>query len=186
MDNKLSEICKQLDQLALDILKLCEEQVKCRVKLEEAMKPGFVHIAKSRYIMGNRTVCSLQLPTEDSAEFDALTTVVPQESITDSEHRGFKLVETPKGQDTSGKSVLRRRKEKPESDASTEAKEENVKTYVDPIKWFGVLVPQNLKMAQNCFQSVLPLVVECANVQGELQRVQMKYQKLLKEKELLS
>lgn len=42
---------------------------------------------------------------------------------------------------------------------------------VDPIKWFGFLVPNSLKQSQKCFQKAVELSVECANVQNEINGV---------------
>lgn len=39
---------------------------------------------------------------------------------------------------------------------------------VNPLKWFGVLVPQNLHKAQSIFKNSINYVVECANIQSQL------------------
>lgn len=40
---------------------------------------------------------------------------------------------------------------------------------VNPIHWFGVLVPQNLHKAKSIFQNALNFIVECANIQIQIQ-----------------
>ncbi|CAK1545694.1 unnamed protein product [Leptosia nina] len=45
---------------------------------------------------------------------------------------------------------------------------ENDKDTVNPMHWFGILVPQNLHKARNIFQNALNFVVECANIQIQL------------------
>ncbi|XP_053615999.1 coiled-coil domain-containing protein 115 [Plodia interpunctella] len=45
---------------------------------------------------------------------------------------------------------------------------ENEKNTVNPLHWFGVLVPQNLHKAQSIFQNTINFVVECVNVQLQL------------------
>lgn len=40
---------------------------------------------------------------------------------------------------------------------------------VNPIHWFGVLVPQNLHKAKSIFQNALNFIVECANIQVQIQ-----------------
>lgn len=195
MENKISEICLKLDDLALDILELSEELVGCKVKLEEAMKPGFVHIAKSRYIMGNKTVCSLQLPTEDSAEFDALVTVKREAPSNDRDSIGFHIQTVDPNSaemSSSDHKTLRKRKDT-SSEVCTDSDITDValskgspsQHYVNPLNWFGVLVPQNLKIAQTCFKTTLPLVMECAHVQSKIQGKQLEYQRLIKEKSCL-
>lgn len=46
---------------------------------------------------------------------------------------------------------------------------------VEPINWFGILVPQSLKTARDRYEKAIELVVESANVQ---QRLQKNYQLL--------
>ncbi|XP_045504112.1 coiled-coil domain-containing protein 115 [Colias croceus] len=45
---------------------------------------------------------------------------------------------------------------------------ENHSNTVNPMHWFGVLVPQNLHKAKSIFQNTLNFVVECANIQIQL------------------
>ncbi|XP_038207094.1 coiled-coil domain-containing protein 115-like [Zerene cesonia] len=45
---------------------------------------------------------------------------------------------------------------------------ENNSNTVNPMHWFGVLVPQNLHKAKSIFQNTLNFVVECANIQIQL------------------
>jgi hypothetical protein len=53
-------------------------------------------------------------------------------------------------------------------------------TATDPIKWFGYLVPQNLRRAQKGFHTALELVVQNATIQSELNATCNRYDKLLK------
>ncbi|VVD03749.1 unnamed protein product [Leptidea sinapis] len=39
---------------------------------------------------------------------------------------------------------------------------------INPMHWFGVLVPQNLHKAKDLFKNALNYVVECANIQMQL------------------
>jgi len=41
---------------------------------------------------------------------------------------------------------------------------------VDPIKWFGILVPKSLKTARDCYEKATELVVEAANVEQRLRK----------------
>lgn len=41
--------------------------------------------------------------------------------------------------------------------------------YVDPLKWFGILLPRSLQLAQQSFINSLEFVVEAANVHSKLQ-----------------
>ena len=42
----------------------------------------------------------------------------------------------------------------------------------DPLKWFGVLVPQSLRQSADRFGSAARIGVECANLQNELRGVE--------------
>ena len=71
---------------------------------------------------------------------------------------------------------LRQRKAKVEdltsefANVSVEEKKD-VQALVDPIKWFGFLVPNSLKQSQKSFSKAIELSVECANVQNEINGV---------------
>lgn len=55
----------------------------------------------------------------------------------------------------------------------------------DPLKWFGVLVPQNLRVSQKHFQESVFLVVKAVNVQAELADVSDQLQRLTEAKRKL-
>jgi len=52
----------------------------------------------------------------------------------------------------------------------------------DPIRWFGILVPRSLKLSQKKFKSCLDLVVEIANLQLEVDRLQTTFKELARKK----
>jgi len=54
----------------------------------------------------------------------------------------------------------------------------------DPIRWFGILVPRSLKLSQKKFKSCLDLVVEIANLQLEVDRLQTSFKELAKKKNI--
>ncbi|XP_013186087.2 coiled-coil domain-containing protein 115 [Amyelois transitella] len=62
---------------------------------------------------------------------------------------------------------------------------ENDKNTVNPLHWFGVLVPQNLHKAQSIFQNTINFVVECVNVQLQLYENLKTAEELKKYKSLL-
>lgn len=47
-------------------------------------------------------------------------------------------------------------------------KENDAENTSNPLRWFGILVPQNLYRAQNIFQGAVDFVVECVNVQLQI------------------
>lgn len=133
-----------LDKLILEMFSLMEQQVQCKVNLERTTNEGQLFIAKARYTQGSQTITTSQLPTENSTEFNALSKTSKQPE--DNSIQGEKFIlETTKVDKDAG--------------------------FIDPIKWFGVLVPRALHQAKESFQKSLELVVEGANIQKQLQVV---------------
>lgn len=173
------------------VLELMEEQIKCKLKLQDIMKTSCLELAKTRYIMGNHCVSYLQLPTEESAEVTAQRTVASSlETKNNVEHLVFELCTVNPEGTSLGKQEdnnLRKRAGKEEDERKEEADliykkgEENlIVTATDPIKWFGYLVPQNLRRAQKGFHTALELVVQNATIQSELNATCNRCDKLLK------
>lgn len=128
----IDKICTLLDKLTLDALSLIEEEVQTKIQIENAMCSGETHLAKSRYILGQNNVSSIQLPTENSNEFEATAVVINSGSIA----RELEVVK----------------------------QEEQI----DPVRWFGYLVPQDLYHAQSMFKQTLHWVVRAANLQTQI------------------
>lgn len=68
------ELCNNLDELSLKQVDLVDEQLVLLSKMNNLLTNGFIDMAKSRYISGERTVSITQIPGEDS-EIEAVTTV---------------------------------------------------------------------------------------------------------------
>ena len=75
MDDQLDSVCKKLDDLTILQFDLLDEQLKMISKLENVLMNGFIHLAKSRYIKGERSVSTLQIPGEES-DVQPTTTVL--------------------------------------------------------------------------------------------------------------
>lgn len=139
----LERICKVLDKLTLDSLTLMEQQVQQKLELEKCMCDGETQLAKSRYIMGRNSVSALQLPSENGPDVTASATVRREEDDNLYTDETFNLVIDRKQLETTG----------------------------SPIRWFGVLVPQNLHDAQARFKQALLWTVKVANTQNLLRTV---------------
>lgn len=130
---------KQLqDKLILELFDLIEQSVQCKRNIEITTNSGQLLLAKSRYIQGAQCAAVSKLPTENSNEFNALKRITTD--------------------DTADDPVL-------ELAAHKVAKENG---FVDPLRWFGVLVPRSLQMAQEHFNRALNYVVESANISRKL------------------
>ncbi|XP_046452294.1 coiled-coil domain-containing protein 115-like [Daphnia pulex] len=71
---QLTQVCESLDELTLKQVDLVDEQLVLMSKLSSLLTGGFIDMAKSRYISGERTVSTTQIPGEDSI-IEAVTTV---------------------------------------------------------------------------------------------------------------
>ncbi|XP_044736297.1 coiled-coil domain-containing protein 115-like [Chrysoperla carnea] len=160
----LEEINNTIDNLALDYLTLLEQNIQENVSLEQSIKDGNYHLVKARYIMGHRNVSSLQLPNEDSPDFKAMVKITENEvenSLDDKFDLEIKNNTTNNGGEGDNEDV----------------------DIVNPVKWFGVLVPQDLKHAQSKFQHASHHVKNCANIQSKIDDISDKLLFLLNVKD---
>ncbi|XP_034936359.1 coiled-coil domain-containing protein 115 [Chelonus insularis] len=141
MNVDIENVCEKLDILMLHILKLTEEKISVTLQLENQMKEGFIELAKARYIRGKESVGLIQVPQD-----------TPISSLLDLELSFNKNPSIP------------------HFDIRMKNKEENVE-HQDPIRWFGVLVPQSLKTSQKRFQESIYLSVRMANIVAELTKL---------------
>lgn len=155
---------KQLhDKVLLETLDLIEQYVACKVDIEKTMNAGQLHMAKSRYIQGGQSVAQSKLPTENSADFNALKTVRRKNA--------GQPPSPPPSPHTDDDDTLELHTHPVDRDND----------FVDPLRWFGVLVPRSLHLAQENFNRAIQLSVECANIQVKLQQA-TKYLFLLRNK----
>uniref|UniRef100_A0A0V0GCW1 Vacuolar ATPase assembly protein VMA22 n=1 Tax=Triatoma dimidiata TaxID=72491 RepID=A0A0V0GCW1_TRIDM len=177
----LEEICTELDSLSLRMLQLMKEYINVKLTIEGLIKNGSLHLAKSRYIMGNRNVSALQLPSEDSNDVIASTTVICKEMAEKGEALTLELSRLnihDNGKDDDSDALRQRNKKKEEDEKKDDTKGKKSSSR-DPLKWFGVLVPQDMKQAQSNFNWAIEYVIECANLQLEMLSVEEKYKKYL-------
>ncbi|KAK9498993.1 hypothetical protein O3M35_003518 [Rhynocoris fuscipes] len=161
------------------MLHLMKEYIDVKLNIEDVIKTGCLHLAKSRYIMGNRNVSALQLPTEDSDNITASTTIITKENN-----------DTGENLKNNDNEIRQRLKDNKPIDKDDNNSENNTttksSTIKDPLKWFGVLIPQDMRQAQSNFNKAIEYVVECANIQLEMLSIEEKYKKCLAKKNELS
>ncbi|XP_058805586.1 coiled-coil domain-containing protein 115 isoform X3 [Phymastichus coffea] len=160
-DKRLEEICESLDNLTIDSLQLMEEKILLNVQLENLLRQGHIDLAKARYIRGKESIGMLQIPSEDK------------------EAKSIFNLETT-FDESQGESI-------PHFDISLKTKsKEDDKEAQDPIKWFGLLVPQSLKSAQKHFQEAIYLTVKLANLQSQMAEISKQSESLRSLKKLAS
>ncbi|KAG5681094.1 hypothetical protein PVAND_010560 [Polypedilum vanderplanki] len=134
------EVKGLLDKIYLQTLELIEEDVSIKINIEKLTNEGTLNLAKTRYNQGSNTVSITQLPTDDDREFFALKTVERTSDI-NSNCTQFAL------------------------ECHAVDKDSN---HIDPINWFGVLIPQSLKIAREKYEKAIELSIESANVRQKI------------------
>ncbi|EZA51337.1 hypothetical protein DMN91_002329 [Ooceraea biroi] len=158
MDDDIDTLSEEIDKLILQNLDLMEEKICKNLEMEQLLKGGHIELAKTKYIRGKENISMLQVPNNEdtvTSLFDLETLEVLDDNYADRFDINLKKL--------NGK--------------ADEPK--------DPIKWFGLLVPQNLKTSQQCFQRSIYLAVSIANIQANLVSLTSKLEKLYTQKDNL-
>lgn len=133
-----------LDSLYLDMFHLIEAHTQSRIDIERTTSSGAILLARTRFQQGGQSLSTAQIPTENSAEFNALCRVVYAE-------------------DTENKII---------ADVTAERHPVDKENgYVDPLHWFSVLPPMSLRNAVEKFKKSIELIAESTNLQRELNKV---------------
>ncbi|XP_061759263.1 coiled-coil domain-containing protein 115 [Nerophis ophidion] len=180
------ECARFLDEKLLtfmDQLELLEEK---RARFNTLIEQGWFSISKSRYSMGNKHVSALQYASEivplvsvnvrtlnnDNIEFytkresqkphDESKSGTSVEDIGPQEE-GIRRRNTTKKDSSEKEAVEELSINNTSEDIPTTKSEQNLQQ--NPLKWFGILVPQSLKQAQSSFNQVIELTAEIATLQ---------------------
>lgn len=73
-EQTIKQVDDELDEICVQIIQLMDDYCSNIGRLEHCLRDGCVHLAKSRYLMGNHSVSDLQLPT--SGPYIARSTVL--------------------------------------------------------------------------------------------------------------
>ncbi|XP_073326526.1 coiled-coil domain-containing protein 115 [Pagrus major] len=185
--SELEESSSLLDEKLLrfmDQLELLEEK---RATLNSLIEQGWFSMSKARYTMGNKQVSALQYASEiephvcvhartkDNDEVEFCTEKVKQKCSNDA-GKDVKSIEDIGPQEEGVRRRIKPKKDIAEKEASEEASGEKApevppvrksdkNPQQDPLKWFGILVPQSLKQAQSSFKQVIEMSAEIATLQ---------------------
>ncbi|CAH0384019.1 unnamed protein product [Bemisia tabaci] len=178
-DPAIEDLNTELDKLGFKVLQLMNDYIKSKVQLEQTIKNGCLDLAKARYIRGGAAISSLQLPTEDSLGVKALAKVEAHHERTDG-CTSFSLLHFEP-------TISNKKSTDSETDSYTDGDKSclDSEKITDPLKWFGVLVPQNLRQAQAWFKQSIELAVDCTNIQASIQHKREEFLRLLKLKRSL-
>lgn len=146
MPKSRDEVCQLMDKLLLHSLELMEQEVRLKTTIEAVTNDGQLDLAHTRFTKGAHTVSAVQLPTEDYRDFSALNSLT--ENRDELGQVQLSLDNHPVDKETG---------------------------HIDPIRWFGILIPATLQSARTKFGRALEYVVECGNVQIQLRNVLLNY-----------
>lgn len=159
MSKNMNALSEEIDELLLRKLELMEEKVRGNVQMETLLKDGHIELAKAKYIRGKENISILQVPNNE----DTVTSLFDLETNVTNDNDDIMV----------------------SFDISLKKSSNETDEPIDPVKWFGVLVPQNLKNSQKRFQESIYLAAKIANVQAELTSVLSKLKTLHIQKDSL-
>ncbi|XP_063320920.1 coiled-coil domain-containing protein 115 isoform X2 [Pelmatolapia mariae] len=172
LDEKLLRFMEQLE--------LLEEK---RATFNSLIEQGWFSMSKARYTMGNKQVSALQYASEIEPLVCVQTRTLDNGEVVFTTERCTQTCSKESGKDQRAiedigpqeEGVRRRNRpkreiaEKEESKSTSSEKapagKRDQNPQQDPLKWFGVLVPQSLKHAQSSFKQVIELSAEIAALQ---------------------
>ncbi|KAM6930073.1 coiled-coil domain-containing protein 115 [Lycodopsis pacificus] len=206
--SELAESSVLLDEKLLrfmDQLELLEEK---RATLNSLIEQGWFSMSKARYSMGNKCVSPLQYASEieplvcvhaktlGSGEVDFCTDRVKQKccnevgkdngSIEDigPQEEGVRRRIKPK-KDMTEKEMSEETSSEKAPEVTPEVRKSDQNPQQDPLKWFGILVPQSLKHAQSSFKQVIELSAEIATLQTAVLNTRQELKHSMKDKRIL-
>lgn len=190
MEALYRSLCRELDVLLVEIVEEMEKYVSVKIDLEKAMNDGFVNIAKTRYISGSNSVTTLQLPTEFSS-IEPQATVIRNSNEQGAAIHVVNKLASDKTKNSEKEGIRKRNVVESENSQQAERSEalnsdRKMTMSADPIRLFGVLVPQSLRIAQKSFIASLDKIAAAAQVQSSLDHKLNRYSKLLATKEKLT
>ncbi|KAG8196581.1 hypothetical protein JTE90_014142 [Oedothorax gibbosus] len=190
----LKSVKKDLDNISIAILDTLQNIVLEKQYLDANLKEGYINMAKSRYLMRGQKISTLQINT--SKLVPSYKVVTNSDLVEGVEYLNYQSLELSV-QKGSGSSVKRRSTEElvdlseklektsidSNSDDSQSSKECAGPT--DPLKWFGVLVPESLRLCQSRFKQATETALKIASLQNQLKALGNEYKELKLQKQKL-
>ncbi|XP_063410238.1 coiled-coil domain-containing protein 115-like [Mytilus trossulus] len=199
----MDAVNKRLDEVLVEFFECVGELYQEQADLENIMKSGFLMMSRARYNMGAKSVGVSQYD-ENNMKASKVVLVTEKDDDDDDDDdcvdKMFELVNANSCLDESLKDPvsegLRQRKSGGKDNVETIGSENveqltqknsnNTKNYKDPIKWFGVLVPQSLRQSQAYFKQATDSVIKVSNLKSKVIHLKEQYKTLQKEKQLIT
>ncbi|XP_059911586.1 coiled-coil domain-containing protein 115 isoform X1 [Gadus macrocephalus] len=207
--SKTEETSLLLDEQLLQYMDQLESLQEKRSALNTLIEQGWFSLSKARYSMGNKQVSSLQYASEMEPQIFVHARAVENDALEFCTERITIQSPTERVQNTTSvedigpkeEGVRRRIKAskdmaepeelvgasaenpsptstKPPSGSHRNNSDQNPQA--DPLKWFGILVPQTLKQAQSSFRQVIELSAEIATLQAAVLKTREEFKLALK------
>ncbi|CAM9908049.1 vacuolar ATPase assembly protein VMA22 [Lampetra fluviatilis] len=202
MNKEVKEVREALDEVTLATFDDLENLNSTRARLHDLIQQGWLSLSKARYSMGSRAVSTLQYPHHITPQahvhtsetegdgFQFLTELTRAQTTAPSEHQQQQVEELGAAESPE----LRRRKAPPSNGVKeepsfrdkcpSEDKQAGLESS-DPLRWFGILVPQNLRQAQGSFREAVLLAGEVATLQARVEERRVRHRALLEKKTAL-
>ncbi|XP_053388547.1 coiled-coil domain-containing protein 115-like [Mercenaria mercenaria] len=201
-------VCEKLDQVLLDFFETLSQLYLEQAKLDQSMKSGYLNMSRARYNMGIKSVGISQC-NENTMTASLKVQVTEEKQLIAAEGVESELeteladLDLKSSEESSGSTVRRRNVKRSsvedeiehiedvtlDSDKEKEicknVKKNGVAKTVDPLKWFGILVPQSLRQSQSDFKTAAQTALNIATLKVKLSSLQEEYSILLKTKETL-
>lgn len=206
----MEAICKSLDETTVEFFDVLAEVYIHQDRLECQMKDGFLQLSRARYNMGNKSVGSLQWneremesmyevtfsEEEGDQRHEPFTLNAKTIAKPDGDKDGLRQRKT---QNTVRQFVGKAKSLNEIEDIAADLSDMELEKVIDatlnpqnrrrqltmsmdPLKWFGVLVPQSLRSSQGNFKDAVKESVILANLRYQLLDIKDKYANLLKQK----
>ncbi|XP_078481012.1 vacuolar ATPase assembly protein VMA22 [Ciona intestinalis] len=164
---------ENIDTICLTMLELVAEIHQKKLEQEKHMQEGYLCLAKARYSMGVDRVSSLQYPSE----IEPTVTISCREKE-NNKFPSFTVIQNLQDEENKPPTSAVRRRKKTNKDDHDEAKQaveevdlssqDKLHEQVNPLLWFGVLVPTPLRQAQNCFRQATEVSCQLCTLKEEL------------------
>ena len=183
----MTEFHEEMDALSMQLVVLSQDLVTKKLEVENWQKQGVLCMAQARNAMGGpSTISQMQYPSEEmtaSVRTNSDECVRAKSSVDGNVRFPYLSI----SEDTVKKNDLgvKRRKNIEELTADLSIQDDGKSDTLpssDPLKWFGILVPNSLRQSQKCFKKAIDHSIDCVNIQNEINGIIARRKYLLRTK----
>ncbi|KAM9785490.1 coiled-coil domain-containing protein 115 [Neosynchiropus ocellatus] len=179
------ELSVQLDEKLLVFMEQLETLEQKRAAANSLTEQGWFCLSQARYSMGHKRVSALQFASEMEPLVRVQSRTLQDGATEWVADRRPSETGAAEVEDVGPKEGVRRRagsktpSEGDPEDTQLPPRRRDSSPRQDPLKWFGILVPQTLKQAQTSFKQAIELSAQIATLQARLLKTRQELQNLL-------